>query len=157
MVVSATSVNVTDTTNCYSDADCGAGKCSFASPQQWCQCFSNNGTDACTYIGKCVAAATCTNCAKCVAAVLPFVRSQQGVMDPAAVASAWTARSAVIIAAVGAGDVDAAVVSAATAAISASPNGNLGKRAGALCNQLQCKFPSPHLLDDGGAVTSSTL
>lgn len=136
----ATMPNVTAATdgfNCFSDSDCQATKCSFAKSKQWCQC-SINGTDNCSPIGRCVQA-TCTNCALCVAAVGPFVKSQQSLMDAKAVAANWAAQADQLVNVINGITVTADWKAGVSAAIAASPYGNIGKRAGALCSQMECE------------------
>lgn len=100
-------------------------------------------------MGKCAAAANCTNCASCVAAVASFVNSQKDAVGSAAVAAAWDAQFSSIKSALGAlGDtLDPAAVKTA---ISNSRDGNLGKRAGSLCTQMQCKWPVVVVGEAGG-------
>jgi hypothetical protein len=122
---------------CVADTDCTDATCSFATAQFYCKCAAN-GTEFCTRLGKCKASATCANCAKCVVAVGAFVRGQQLLTTAGAVADNWKAQGAAIVAAIDVtgADVDVAAVEEA---IRLSPGGNIGKRAGSLCAQMQCE------------------
>ena len=126
---------------CFSDSDCSNGiLCSFAVPEFWCNC--TGGEETCYPLGACLASATCPNCAACVAAVGSFVKGQQSLATAAEAAANWDARSSSIVDSLQLGTVDTAAVKAV---ILASPNGNVGKRAGSLRAQMQCEL--------GGAST----
>lgn len=137
----ATRPNATITNQCFIKEDCpdADSQCSFASPKSWCQCNSATGVETCAFMGTCTKDATCTNCATCVAAVSSFVRSQQKQKDAAAVAAAWTAQQSSIAAALGS-SLKVADAAAVATAIANSYQGNLGKRAGSLCTQMQCRL-----------------
>lgn len=92
-------------------------------------------------MGTCAAGASCANCGRCVAAVADFVRSQLKATDAAAVSAAFTAALPDIKAKLGSDLIVLPEVTAAIpGAIQASYQGNLAKRAGALCTQMQCKW-----------------
>jgi hypothetical protein len=117
--------------------------CVFASARQWRQCNSSDGSEAVRQMGRCSAAATCANCATCVRAVGDFVETQQHILDAATVAANFGAAAPSIL--VGLGDLKASVTDLAgiQAAIRLSNSGNMGKRAGALCAQMQCEYGRP--------------
>lgn len=134
----AVNPNVTEigADTCVTDTDCPTDvTCSFATAKFYCRCAST-GTEVCTRLGQCKASATCVNCAKCVAGVGAFVRAQQLLTTADAVADNWKAQGQAIATAIDAGDVDVATVEVA---IRSSPGGNIGKRAGSLCAQMQCE------------------
>lgn len=93
----------------------------------------------CTPMGRCIQA-TCANCATCVSAVSTFVQSQQKVTAAADVKANFIAQASQIAA--GLTDSMQAAFSAdiIANAIGASPAGNLGKKAGSLCMQMQCEY-----------------
>lgn len=146
----ATSPNMTALAKCFNDADCDANvPCSFATPDFMCQCASSNGSEVCIRMGRCVQQATCNNCKACVAAVGAFVRAQQQVAGSSAVstvAANWNRDGKAIVDSLNiANVVSSNLVDAAAKAILDSPDGMLGKRAGGLCAQLQCKcLACPH-------------
>jgi hypothetical protein len=144
-LLAVTSPNMTAVAKCFSDDDCDTNiPCSYATPDFWCQCASTNGSETCTRMGKCVQQATCGNCAACVAAVGSFVKTQQqytGSLAADTVAANWNRDGKAIVDSLNVVGVDSLeLVAAAVNAIKASHEGMLGKRAGGLCAQLQCKL-----------------
>lgn len=133
---------------CQNTTDCNSADLTcmvnLASAQQLCTC--TNGTDTCIPLGTC-RATDCASCGQCVAATKPFAQQQALVTNASAIAQAWTP----FCATTGRSNNACAVVAPQ---IAASFAGNLGKRAAALCNQLQ------ECAADMGAncsITSSTL
>jgi hypothetical protein len=93
-------------------------------------------------MGKCITA-DCNTCATCVSAVSSFVQSQQQVTKAGDVQANFNAQSSQIAAGLTTdmkSTFDANNIKSTADAIAASPAGNLGKKAGSLCMQMQCEF-----------------
>jgi hypothetical protein len=111
-------------------------RCSYAAARMFCTC--SGGVDTCVPLGECYET-TCARCQDCLTKTNVFVQSQVGSKDAGATAAAWVdyCASSLTRATVD----DCRVVQTAVAA---SPHGNLGKRAAALCSLVKCMCSRIH-------------
>jgi hypothetical protein len=106
--------------------------------QQWYQCDSNSGKDKGFRIGSCIET-NCSSCATCVKAVSSYVMSQQEVSSRTEVAANFLKQYSNISAGLKGLAFTRANADTVAAAINSSHAGNIGRKAGGLCMQMQCE------------------
>lgn len=124
--LSTTDCTTTATGPNTSRAD-AAYKCSMASSQKLCTCDS--GVDTCVDHGQCIQT-QCGKCSTCVAAVYPFVASNQQVASAATLAGSWVTFCNKTL------NRDTTTCANVASKVNTSYAGNAGRRAGALCSLL---------------------
>jgi hypothetical protein len=119
---------------CFSDANCNSNQVCDASTTAGVQCSCNNvtGAETCVPYHQCVDS-PCTNCRNCLAAMRPFTNvwgSKTTATTGVEVAAAFRTHCAAI-------NAPLAICSEMALRIEASYQGNLGKRAGLLCQAME--------------------
>ena len=133
---------------CFLSEDCRSADlmCSMSGATETA-CTCADGVDDCRDVGRCVPT-PCKGCSNCLAEWRLFAGANLNRMDPVMVAEAFKT-------ACDASGRSPAACSAVKEAIAASPNGNLGKRAAAICGKLkECEATA---LDASCMLTARTL